>query len=278
MIWTYDAMHKYYTKQDMLRDPLYEIVYPIIYESKKPSKRQQEKVEPFIKQNIKFIGESPVQDYNRFPSGVYLVYPDKNDVKKWLYFVTPSYVQCDGTQYKELLANHLTFCHDKSDKKKSCHFHSTHYHCTTLPNNTIEFNYLHRKDFFPDKLTSFDGILKDNRNIIMQDFIFDVMKYPYEQHNGGGHRGEKANKHVARPISNKRFCDLWEPYKLKSITCFGFANKDIVVFTIKVMSRGRIISNRLYPAFVLRCNKGIDYEVKIQEFLVQQIPKHFQEF
>lgn len=271
-MWTYESMYKWYTKQDMIKNDLYQIVYPIIYHSKRPSKKDLNKIEPFIKQNIVYVGESPLQNEQQFPNGVYLLYATKPDPKQWLYFVTPKKIQCLNSDQTEVMANHLSFCYDKSDKNKACHFHNTEYYCLKKGNN-IEYRYDHHNDFFPDKLESLDNIIKNAANAHIRDFTIDLIQYPGKQKASGG--GRKNKPDIARPITNNVFCQHWHTYKLKSITCFGVKQENEMVFTIKVVGPGRIVNTRLYPAFVLKCRVGDNYEVLIQEFLAQTIPLYF---
>ena len=161
----------------------------------------------------------------------------------------------------------MTFCYDKSDKKKPCHFHSTEYYCIKRK-TAIEYNYNHHKDFFPDKLDSFDNIITNPSNQDLRDFILQIMKHP--QKAGGKTKTRNPKTQIARPITNQAFCDLWHEYKIKSIIAFGIVKDNKIHFTIKIVGPGRIVNNRRYTALYFVCDKD-DNERMLQDFLSKNI-------
>jgi hypothetical protein len=239
--WTYQAMYKWYTKQGKIRNTNHEIVYAIIYDAKKPAKKLVGKVEPFIKRNIIYVGESPLQDKSLYPNDLYLVYDDNASGKQWLYFVYPT------TKNAITFGNHLSFCYDKTDKNKPCHFHSTTYDCQG-PN---DFTYRNVKDYFPDKLQ----LPNDDRNIIkhpfhtqQRTFILDLMKCPWMPIKGGATL-KKGQTH--RPILNTGFCEIWEEHKIKSMSAIGFRHGEDITFSISIY-KGRTANNRVYDAYIFQ--------------------------
>lgn len=124
--WTYDLMYKFYTKQHIINPEDDPEMITIVYESKRPMKKDQSKLEPFVKRNIIHVGRSPVQNDELFPMGLFLVYDDNASGNKFLYFVYPTRTEC-RTPF--IAANHYTFCENKTDKKHPCHFHRTLYAC-----------------------------------------------------------------------------------------------------------------------------------------------------
>jgi hypothetical protein len=87
--WSYDGMYKWFTKQHMLVDSTSNDIIAIVYESKRPSKKNEHMVEPFIKSNIKYVGLAPLQDHGLFKGPLYLVYDGNKSAKQWLYLVKP---------------------------------------------------------------------------------------------------------------------------------------------------------------------------------------------
>ena len=80
----------------------------IVYEAKRPSKKNLSLLEPFMKPNVTLIGSTPVQNPTIFPNGLFTMADDDSTGKKWLFFVYPQYRDCDGERV--LLADHMTFC------------------------------------------------------------------------------------------------------------------------------------------------------------------------
>lgn len=255
-MWTYNNMYKWYTKKGKVRDPLHEIVYAIVYDAKKPKQKDVGKLEPFIKRNITYVGESPLLNENLFPNNLYLVYDDNKSEKQWLYFVSP--------RIKEgiTLPDHFTFCYDKSDVKNPCHFHSTTYDINTIENDT---SFRHVKDYFPDKLETYDNIIKNPLHRSKRDFIIQLMDYPRKV--SGGTKKRNKQSEAARNITNQRFCHMWFDNKIKSMTAFGICQNDKIYFTVKVTTNERLINNRIFTPYSFVCNVGDDYEGKLQDHM-----------
>ena len=258
-------MYKWYTKQGQIKDPLYEIIYSVVYDAKKVAKNDRGNLEPFIKRNIIYVGESPVQD-SLFPNGLYLAYDDNISQNKWLYFIYPTHANCDV-----IFADHMTFVYDKSDKKKPCHFHNTVY---KYINVLGKWNYIfnHVKDYIPDKLnlvTDENTIFKNHANI--KHVLMNIINYPAKVTGGSGNKKTKQ-KMIARPIQNNLFCSLWDEYKIKNITAFGFKLNDEIVFSVKIITKGKIVNSRLYNTVIFKTKSFDNYEFELQEYLATHIP------
>jgi hypothetical protein len=271
--WTYESMYNWYTKQGKIRDPLYEIVYSVIYDAKKPSKKDNN-LEPFIKRNIVYVGESPVQDNTIFPNNLYLAYDDNKTNQKWLYFIHPLHIICDNND--TILSDHLTFVLDPTDKEKSCHFHTTKYFCVS-GFTKWEYTTKHTKDYIPDKIsfTNNDFSLLFQRNSDIKNIIVNIMKHPWNIKVGGTNNKIKLKpkeKVKARNITNKLFCKIFEEYKIKNITAFGFKKNNEIIFSIKIMTSGRISNKNLYPATIFKTKSLDHYEAEMQEYLANVIP------
>jgi hypothetical protein len=264
--WTYESMYNWYTKQGKIKDPLYEIVYSVIYDAKKPSKKDNN-LEPFIKRNIVYVGESPVQDNIIFPNNLYLAYDDNKTNQKWLYFIYPTINTCGI-----VLGNHLTFVIDKSDKKNPCHFHNTRYLCDYFINKW-EYTTKYTKDYIPDKLNlsiDFTTLFKNNSG--MKNTLLNIIKYPWDIKVGGTNKKPKPEKIKARNITNKSFCKIFEEYKIKNITAFGFKKDNEIIFSIKIITNGRISNKIGYPATIFKTKSLDHYEGEMQEYLANVIP------
>jgi hypothetical protein len=74
--WSYDIFYNWYKKQLKYVDEktgVQDPVLAIVYESKRPKKKDIDKLEPFIKPNIKYAGLCPIQDTVNYPNGLYLL-------------------------------------------------------------------------------------------------------------------------------------------------------------------------------------------------------------
>ena len=261
MFWTYAQMYAWYTKQHMIsddKDP--PEILAIVYESKKPSKKSESVLEPFIKRNIIHVGLSPVQDDNLFPKKVFLVYDDNNSDKKWLYFVTPR------VRPNFIAADHFTFCHDKSDKKNACHFHSTQY-AETFIENKVRYYTTHIKDFMPDKL----DLPEEINNVFTnhetsKPFLVKTIKYPWSQQVGGV--ANKPTKTLSRPIRNHAFCQFWVANRFTGMTAFGIKKGKTYHWTVCFKEKGRFIPSKMYDAFYFTTRDTDDHEAKLMEYIV----------
>ena len=113
---------------------------------------------------------------------MFLVYDDNTSNKQWLYFVKPCETKCiNSNDISFLAANHFTFCYDKSDKNKKCHFHSTEYDCKVM-NSIPVYRAMHRRDFMPDVL----NLLDDYNSIFTKHtddkpYLIKLIEYPWHQ-------------------------------------------------------------------------------------------------
>jgi len=264
-------MYKFYTKQHVISDINNDVI-SIVYESKRPCKKDITKLEPFVKHNIVYVGLSPVQDYGLHELGIYLVYDDNANDKQWLYFVCPKRETCKDSDNSFLAANHYTFCYDKGDKTKPCHFHSTMYNCLFQQiSNSLVYKCDHTNDFIPDKITiPIDESLILKKHSHVRKLIVKTMMYPYSQEHIGGTKRRKS-KCLARDISNKEFCDLWYRRKIKSMKAFGIKQGDKYHWSIYVKDQSRIIQGRLYDAYYLITDIADKHEEKIQLYLASEL-------
>ena len=280
--WTYDAMYKWYTKQDQINEESKSLI-AIVYEAKKPSKKNQHNVEPFVKDNIKFVGLSPIQDKKVIKEDIFLVYDHNKSNKQWLYLVYPTITKCTNSDTLSFLAaNHFSFCYDKSDKKKQCHFHSTEYLCNIKYDTPFYWDQ-HTNDYMPDKL----HLPNDTNNIFKKhpfnkEFLINFIAHPwhYDTKIGGSHK-HRNNKdtRIANPIRNSQFCNLWIDNKFKRMTAFGIkdSTKDSTKYntgtkyhwTVTFKEPGRHIQGRLIRSYVFTTNEGDDHETVLQQKIVE---------
>ena len=122
-----------------------------------------------------------------------------------------------------MAAHHHSFCEDSTDKKKSCHFHTTRYLCHENPlESGIHYRVDYTKDFFPGKLT-----LPDDEQQIMtkhtkiKPILLEIIKYPWTHSEVESKRKIKLHKPIANPIKNQRFCTLWSLCGFKGLRAFG---------------------------------------------------------
>ena len=266
-------MYDRYVKYSKVVDESSDII-AVVYESKKPAKKDQSKLEPFIKQNIIHVGLAPIQDKLLYPNGLYTAFDDKKSDKRWLFFVSPSLVKCTDNDHAFLAANHYTFCLDQSDKDKECHFHSTKYYCM-LNDEVISYKTNHEKDFFSDKLllpSDETKILKHHYGAT-KDSIVKLMKFPYLLNiQSGGARRKSTTKQVARPITNIDFCSLWSRCGFKGMRAFGVRKNKRIHWTVCLIEKGRHARGVLQNAFAFDTSADEeDHEVKLQEIMADRI-------
>lgn len=273
--WTYDSMYKAYSKQHMINNiSTHEPLLIIVYESKKPSQKDATKLEPFIKNNIKYVGLATVQDFRLFPNSIYLAYDDNKSNKQWMYFIFPN-INKNGF----IAANHFTFCYDKSDKKKPCHFHSTYYTNLERQNNTL-YKCDHEKDFMSDtlKLPQQEGdIFKKHKDY--KSFLLETIKYPWTSNNLSFTGGTKEKVKVkerkilpkALPIRNPDFCNYWQESGMKRMIAIGTLKNNKYHWNISFREKGRLSESILYDSYHIVTNSGDDHELKIMEHVVNKI-------
>jgi hypothetical protein len=268
------APNPVYTKQDVINEETKDII-AIVYESKKNT---QNKLEPFIKSNIKYVGISPVQDKETIKEDIFLVYDDNSSNKQWLYFVFPTLVKClPGTQ-SFLSANHFTFCYDKSDKKKPCHFHSTYYLCVDKLYE-IDYTSYHVKDFIPDSLllpNDYNKIFTKHSKV--KDFLIRLIEHPWRlQDAGGKHTSQATKRNTTKPsmIRNPEFCTLWQSKKFKGMTAFGIKKGTSYHWTIEFKHQGRYKPGVVYKAFAIITNANDDHETVLMQKLVILCPVNY---
>lgn len=261
--WSYDEMYKWYTKQHKIYDEMSDDIKAIIYESKRPIKKESTKLEPFIKKNIIWVGLSPLQDDSLFPNKLYLAYDDNKNKKQNLYFVFPKEKRVSDTT-NFLAADHFTFLMDTSDKIKPCHFHTTRYMY-----DTGMFFTGHVKDFMPDKLNFPDNIpdiFKKHQN--EKPFLLELISFPWKQLRQGGSRKQNKSAETARYISdNEAFCNKWQEERVKKAVVFGIKRNDKICWTATIYKMGRMREAYGYAAMYFETPilpQESDYEKEFQ--------------
>jgi len=253
--WSYDVMYKWYAKQEAITGSTNEIV-TFVYEWKRPSKKDEKKLEPFVTPNMVCLGKSPLQDETLFHNGMYTVV-ERNTQKtknKWLFFVYPEEKDCFDKTY--MIADHITFCVDKADKKKPVHFHSTTYLCNKFQDMTITSS-IRSIDYLPEQLDlpkegTVDNIIRETIHSKMKPIILDLMRYPWTSSSGGGmRRSKKTNiEHSAREIISHTFSELWNRCEFKMMFAFGTPVRDGITWSVRFVRKGRELRGHLYRAYV----------------------------
>lgn len=249
--WNYEAMRAWYLKHTKYVDETKNVpVYGFLYESKKPSRSNNAKVEPFVAHDMKWTGLSPVQNKELFPNNLYTLMDGEDSKKKWLFFVYPTVKQCTDTNEKELFAEHFSFCIDKSDKKKPCHFHSTAYSCIKIAGD-IRYISTHNNDFMPDKLMfPLDDPNVFKKHVAAKDTLLNIIKYPwiYDKPQSGGAKG---NTVPSRPITNepfhREFCDKWTLWGIKRMYAIGVRKGNVIHWNVSIF-KGRVKMGRAYQS------------------------------
>lgn len=273
-------MYKWYQKhQDQ---PVNNVKHFIYYTQKVPSstKKQPNPLpEPFIKPNIEYVGISPVQDAELFPSGLYVLmgYKGKDDWKKNMFFVFPTIKECDGKRI--IFADHFTFVVDPSDKENSMHFHKTAYYCVSSIIG-VEYKHDHVNDYFPTSLTlprhgTVNNIIKLQQLQPYKEKLLDILRLPWTHDDlplpssGGGKTSKASSMKISpRPILSKAFSDLWTRAEFVQMVAFGIQQTSgRYTWSVSFKRKGRVISNRLYPAYVF--DTGTDDEMEFQNMLAE---------
>ena len=258
--WTYDYMYKWYAKMTSEQN---NNIIPLIYTSQKVKEKDKNILEPFIHQNIVSITQYPIQDAKLFPNGLYVVRDDNTSKKQWLYFVFPLIKKCE----KDVtFADHFTFCVDKTDKKKPCHFHSTIYNCITDENTQYtRYIYSHIKDYFKDEIDipkkgNVDSIIIKDVHQAYKPALLQLMRKPWNQRDSkssssGGDGGAKKkisqrNVATSRRILSAEFTRVWNVCQFKSMQSFGIRNgHGKILWSVSLFRKEREKINQVYTAY-----------------------------
>jgi hypothetical protein len=263
-------MYKWYVKQINNENNNNNLLV-IVYDSQKPAKNEN-LLEPFIKKNIISIQKSPIQNYELFNNGIFTIIDDNKSMKNNLFFLFPT-----SKLYKSqniFLANHFTFCYDKSDPNKACHFHTTEYNCK----NNTRFLTEHIKDFFSDKLIipkygDIPNIIKRTPHLHYKPFILDLLRLPWINNNNNNNNsvgGAKTQKQIARNILSNKFSQLWTQFKFKSMNSFGFIlPNNHVIWNVDFIRKGRESRGLLQQAYIFETTS--DNEILFQNTLANLI-------
>ena len=262
--WSYDIFYNWYKKQLKYVDEktgVQDPVLAIVYESKRPKKKDIDKLEPFIKPNIKYAGLCPIQDTVNYPNGLYLLMEVEPGIKKYMFAVFPTISECPSPT---IVGNHLTFVIDINDTKTPCHFHSTYYTCQKI--GTV-YTWLdpHYKDYFPMTLELpkqgynevTESVIKHPINQQHKQTILDIMRYPWKSGTSasGGGKSRKTqlltNTHIynANNIQSSAFSTLWLEREYRSMYAMGIVqeNSENIQWSVRLVRKGR---DRVQPAYV----------------------------
>lgn len=257
--WTYDYMYKWYSKLYDKTDRNQEI-YSYVYESKKPSKKDESKVEPFITRNIVVL-----EKLNYFTNGLYTLI-DLNSPIKWLFFVHPE------DKNNILYADHFSFCYEIGDSKKPVHFHSTIY-IPIIEGDQISHFTGHRKDYFEDNIDiSKTGdvvhIIKNPVHKQYKELLLGLIRRPWTDGKivGGGKR--KINREKAREKISDDFCYKWTENKIQNMWAFGIQNRNNIDWSIRIKT-GREKIGQMYVAYHFTTSTEDEklFQNKLAEFL-----------
>jgi hypothetical protein len=275
--WDYDSMRAWYLKHAKYVDETKNVpVFGFLYEAKKPSYRNSTKVEPFVNTAMKWSNLAPVQNKELFPNNLYTLIDAGESKKRWLFFVYPLVKQCTDAEQKELFADHFSFCIDKSDQKKPCHFHSTTYDCIRVAGDT-KHKVAHTNDFMPDKLklpANEGNIFK--QHVAAKGTLLDLIKYPWVYDRGPYQQtgGAKNNNRVAsRPITDapfhRSFCNKWSLWGIKRLYAIGVRKGNLVHWNVSVF-KGRLKMNHMY--------QSLHYTTPVNTAMFEQeLWRHFSE-
>jgi hypothetical protein len=174
-----------------------------------------------------------------------------------------------------MFADHFSFCIDKSDKKKPCHFHSTGYSCMKIAQD-IEYVSAHKKDFMPDKLNlpqDDTGIFK--KHIASKDTLLKIIKYPWmydtqaTQFDGGAKRTAIPSRPITGEPFHHEFCDKWTLWGIKGLHAIGVRKGNVIHWSVSIF-KGRIKMGRAYQS--LHYTTPVDaslFEQELWKHLVQ---------
>lgn len=285
--WSYDIFYNWYRKQLKYIDEdvgvgINDPVLAIVYESKRPKKKDINTLEPFIKPNIKYAGVSPIQDPVNYPNGLYLLMEADPGARKYVFVVFPTISECPTPT---IVGNHLTFVLDTNDTNTPCHFHSTYYTCQKI-GSVYTWLDPHYKDYFSTTLELpkqgsnevTDAIIKNPINQQHKHTILDIMRYPWKSGTSGGAKlrsptsasRAQASTHiyVARNIQSVAFSTLWLEREYRAMYAIGIVQQNTgnVQWSVRIVRKGR---DRVQLAYVF-VTQSAD-ETLFQTTLVQLI-------
>ena len=245
--WTYDYMYKWYVKLYEKNENKQDI-YAFVYETKKPSKKDKSKVEPFITRNITVVEKLDIALFKR---GLYTLIDLKSPIR-WIFFVHPE-EKSVGT-HTGLYADHYSFCYQKSDLKKPIHFHSTIYIPQIIDDRLIHYSG-HNNDYFGDNIDiprngDVKEIIKNNIHQPKKQLLLDIIRRPWNDGIVGAAKKANTNKDKskARPILSEEFCNKWIQKNIQALWAFGLREKDGIIWSIRIKT-GREKQGIIYPAY-----------------------------
>jgi hypothetical protein len=277
--WSYDVFYSWYKKQ-IASGPNADPLLAIVYESKRPSKRDIGKLEPFVRPNIAFVGEAPIQDSELFPRGMYMLLETEPKDRKWMFLVYPTLETCppNGTN-KHLVANHFTFVLNHTDRTNPCHFHRTVYACAGPSGEDPSWVQQHIHDHFPATLHlsrtgTTDAIIHKPANQRFKNAILDIMRFPWTSSSPSSFvGGVKKRVGVAhRPIQSAPFAILWLEEEFKELHAIGVRDATGIQWSVSLV-RKRKGRHPWKPAYVFRT--ATDNEAVFQDTLAALITETY---
>jgi len=275
--WTYDVFYTWYRKHFSYTST--ETIAPIVaivYESKRPKKKDTSILEPFVTRNLQCVGLSPLQNYTLFPNGLYVLYEKEPSHRKWMFFVFHTNEDCPS---KTTVGNHFTFVIDQGDKIKPCHFHSTYYKCVKI---LEQYDWLdaHYKDYFPlavdlprHGLT--EAIINSSQNQPIKSTVLDIMRYPWKEKTGssGGKPKKGDNEPDALPIRSQQFAALWLERGYKQIHAIGIIKNNMTNWSVRIVRKGRSqISGQAYIFQLVSTASDVEFQNTLASIILQTEP------
>lgn len=253
--WSYQSMYKWYAKQEY---PESNEIVAIIYQTQK-CKKDRKILEPFIKQNIVYVGKSLVQNDELFPNGLFVVMDDNKKEEMNLFFVFPESKDFYGEQ--KLVADHFRFLWNETDKRNHCNFHITNYMCKQ-GGKTKKYLTLHEKNNFPSPLSiprhgDVPSLFSKQESIIpYREPLIDLVRLPWkhdqsiDSNKGGGKKHKSHIKIPARPMLVELFSYLWRDAQFKAMFAFGVRNKNGITWSVRFVRKNREKQGQVYTAYV----------------------------
>ena len=245
--WTYEYMYKWYAKLYQNSDKTPDI-FAFVYESKKPNKNDESKVEPFITRNITVVEKLNIPLFKR---GLYTLIDLKSPIR-WIFFVHPE--EKSAGSHTALYADHYSFCYEKGDLKKPIHFHSTVYIPQVMHEQLIHYSG-HHNDYFEDNIDiprngDVPNIIKNDVHLPIKQFLLGLIRRPWNEGVIGGAKKSKINKDTlkARPRLSEEFCNKWNERHIQTLWGFGLRNQSGITWSIRIKT-GREKHGNIYRAY-----------------------------
>ncbi len=227
------------------------------------------------------MGDCPIEaPKDLFPQGVGVLMECNPGAKRWMFLVFPTLVRLKHTSV--LVANHFSFVIEKSDKNKSCHFHSTIYSPLAVPNNDANMQKWAREpttDYFPSEMQlprytceGTDAIIRKDGHKKYKPFLLDFLRHPWIIGQVGGSKRKPkptVERLKARPIMSTAFADMWSDNWISRMVAVGVkTSAKTRQWSVSVMYHGeRKISSIPSLAYVFELPLAAN-EAEFQEAMV----------